>query len=460
MKIKTKLTFQFTILISGILLLTLTLIYSVVNSFLIADVKEKFEEEVFDFQNSFKIENYNIISVDMNYGEWEELHHTLNDGESFNSIQVAVFDKNQNLLANSENFDVLIDFKNYLFDNEYFKFLDAGNIFYYSNPILIDGKICGWILLISQNLSSTSWLSFLRIVLSVSFLFGIIIAFYSSNIMASNSLSPISEIIRNTKKNQLNNFENKLPISKNDDELDELSMTLNDLIEKINYSLHRMKQFTVDVSHEMRTPLTIIKGEIEVTLNRERTVEEYQKTLKNCEEEIDRLSRIINNLLEIVRAEENKDNYEMTIVDLKKIIKNVISKFSVKLQKENLSLESNLESNCQIIGDEDKLTEIFFNLIENAIKYTEKGKIFVKLKKENERIIATISDTGIGIPKEDLNAIFERFYQSQKNNISGTGLGLNIVKNYVEKQNGKISVESQIGKGSEFAVSFPKIILD
>ncbi len=461
MKIKTKLTLQFTVLISVILLLILTLIYFVISAFLIADMKEKFKEEVLDFQNSFTIENYNIISVDTTYGEWQEVHHTLDKNISLNSVEVAVFDKNRKLLAYSENFNTLIDFENFLFNENHFQKIDSqNNFFYYSAPILVDQKICGWVLQFSQNPNAIDWLSFLKLILVISFFFGLVSAYFLSQIMATNSLSPISKIITNTKKITLTNFETKLLVSKNQDELDELATTLNDLIEKVNCTLKRMKQFTGDVSHEIRTPLTIIKGHIEVTLSRERTPAEYQETLKNCEEEIDRLSRITNGLLEIIRNESDNDNYEMTIVSLKEVIENVISKFKDKIKRKNLSIETKMESDSKIIGNVDNLTEIYFNLIENAIKYTETGKIQVEIKNENDNIVSSISDSGIGIPEKDLKAIFERFYQSQRTQGSGTGLGLSIVKKFVEKQNGKIYVKSQINKGSKFTIEFPQIIIE
>ncbi|MCC7431579.1 HAMP domain-containing histidine kinase [bacterium] len=459
MKIKSKLVMQYTILIACILFVILSLVFFVVEAFLVVDRKEHFRGEVSDFLPSIKIENYKIVLVDTTSGEWRESEHSLNKR---NSIQVGIYDCNKKLIANSANFENFNNWQEFLTHEEFFNIFEhrSHKILCYSAPILVNERICGWILQVSYSQSAITWISFVKLVFGFSFLVGLVVAYFFSEMMAKNALNPIEAIILSAKKITVENLHTRIPVSKNKDELDELSQTINDLLDKTDNSVKRMKQFTADVSHEIRTPLTIIKGEIEVSLSKERNSQDYQDVLARCNEEINKLTRIINSLLDLARSDNNEEIFDKTIVDFSKLVLETGKNFSKNAEEKNIEIDFRISPNVQIVGNSDRLFEVVINLLDNALKYTKKGKIILALEKIGEEVIFTVEDTGVGIEKNEQELVFQRFYQSDKSKSSGTGLGLSIVKWIVEKHNGKISVESEVGKGSIFKVIFPAIIYE
>ena len=236
---------------------------------------------------------------------------------------------------------------------------------------------------------------------------------------------------------------------------EELIIVLHDItefkkLEKIK------KDFVVNVSHELRTPLTAIKGYVE-TLEEEvkGSSKHYLDIIKKHTE---RLINIVGDLLLLSELEEKGLTQTGEKVNLEEIAKDVCKIFTQKAKEKNLKLSLICESKPVIRGEPFKLEQMFINLIDNAIKYTEKGEVFVALKQSDKKVIVKIKDTGIGIPKEHLDRIFERFYvvdKSRSRKLGGTGLGLSIVKHIVLLHNGKIDVKSTPGKGTEFIITFP-----
>jgi two-component system phosphate regulon sensor histidine kinase PhoR len=216
------------------------------------------------------------------------------------------------------------------------------------------------------------------------------------------------------------------------------------------------RDFVVNVSHELRTPLTAIKGYTE-TLEEE-VDEKSRRYVEIIKRNTDRLISIVQDLLLLSELEE-KGTLEIEKVNIKEIVENVIRISQHRLEEKNLYLKLNIENDIPPLkADFFKLEQILINLIDNAIKYTEKGEITVSVKRDREKIIIEIKDTGIGIPKEHLNRIFERFYvvdKSRSRKLGGTGLGLSIVKHIVILHKGKIDVESIPGAGTKFIITLP-----
>ena len=216
------------------------------------------------------------------------------------------------------------------------------------------------------------------------------------------------------------------------------------------------KDFVINVSHELRTPLTAIKGYVE-TLEEEvkGSAKHYLEIIKKHTE---RLINIVGDLLLLSELEEKELFQIKEKVNLEEIVKDIFKIFTQKAKEKSLELNLVCEGRCVIKGDPFKLEQMFINLIDNAIKYTEKGEVSVLLKRTDKKIIVKVKDTGIGIPKEHLDRIFERFYvvdKSRSKKLGGTGLGLSIVKHIVLLHNGKIDVKSTPGKGTEFIITFP-----
>ena len=214
--------------------------------------------------------------------------------------------------------------------------------------------------------------------------------------------------------------------------------------------------FIVNVSHELRTHLTAIKGYVE-TLEEE-TKGEARHYLKIIKKHTERLINIVQDLLLLSELEEKGLTQIKEKVNLEETAKNVFKIFEQKAKEKGLELNLICEGTLVVKGDPFKLEQMFINLIDNAIKYTEEGEVSVSLKETNKEVIVKVKDTGLGIPKEHLDRIFERFYvvdKSRSRKFGGTGLGLSIVKHIVLLHNGKIEVKSALREGTEFIITFP-----
>ncbi|MDC4227289.1 MAG: phosphate regulon sensor histidine kinase PhoR [Candidatus Manganitrophus sp.] len=226
--------------------------------------------------------------------------------------------------------------------------------------------------------------------------------------------------------------------------------------------LERMrKDFVANVSHELRTPLAAIKGYLETLAdggleNREEAMEFLAILQKNT----DRMTNIVRDLLQLSRIESGLDPIRSIRIDLKEAVDRNLLLLKPLAEKKGQALTVSIQPGLSLQADPEKLNQVFINLLDNAIKYTpEKGTITVTASETDKAVAIEIGDSGIGIPKEDLSRIFERFYRvdrTRSRELGGTGLGLSIVKHIVEAHGGKIMVESEIGKGSRFTLLFPK----
>jgi len=238
-------------------------------------------------------------------------------------------------------------------------------------------------------------------------------------------------------------------------ELEEKNRRLKDL--------DRMKSdFISTVSHELRTPLSNIKDGVGIVLDKiTGNINENQKrTLDSARNNIDRLERTINNLLDASKIEAGKMELNRKELDLADLIRQAILPFGAKAQMKGVSLETDLpKKKINAYIDRDKMIQVFTNLIANAIKFTEKGYIKISGSEKKEGIECSVADTGIGIPKEDLSRVFDKFQQfgrGPETQDKGTGLGLSIVKSIIEMHRGRIWFESEQGRGTKFIFSIPK----
>lgn len=223
------------------------------------------------------------------------------------------------------------------------------------------------------------------------------------------------------------------------------------------------KEFVANVSHELRTPLTTIKSYTETLLDGALDDTNIAKTFLNVvDNEADRMTRLVSDLLELSRLDSKETRWNKTAVNSGQIVKEVVSKLHMSIKQKNQEIKVDIpEDTPDIFADKDKMEQVLQNILSNAIKYTpEEGKIYVKLEKSNNMVKITIEDTGVGIPKDDLPRIFERFYRVDKTRSreqGGTGLGLSIARELVEAHDGKIDIKSQLGKGTSVIVSIPAI---
>jgi two-component system phosphate regulon sensor histidine kinase PhoR len=240
------------------------------------------------------------------------------------------------------------------------------------------------------------------------------------------------------------------------DPREEIVVTLHDLTQR--KELEKIKKdFIVNASHELRTPLTAIKGFVE-TLE-EKLEAENRDHLEIIKKNTDRLINIVNDLLLLSGLEEKDAKLEIELVDVPVLVESIAKIFQQKILEKKLDLQVQKSDNIPSIeGDPYKLEQMFINLIDNAVKYTERGNIQIEFGKAGEKLLITIRDTGIGIPAEHLPRIFERFFVTDKaraRKLGGTGLGLSIVKHIILLHRGEVTVESTPGKGTAVVIAIP-----
>jgi len=289
------------------------------------------------------------------------------------------------------------------------------------------------------------------------FFLGLGITFFLARKM-SNPLLEMERATREIAKGNLDIRVNTLP----NDELGTLGAAINDLALETNQYRANRSEFFANISHELRTPISYLKGYANVLkYNLYETEEERQQYLTIIEDETERILRLINDLFDLAKMEEGQVDLQMEAVDPVEIMETTVLKIRLELEKKGLTLVTEIDRGIPFIeADGYRLEQIFINLLMNAIRYTEEGSIYLKVWSKKSNVYVSIEDTGIGIPKEELPFIFERFHRVEKSrsrDFGGTGLGLAIVKNLVEIQHGTISVSSEMNKGTRFELIFPKL---
>ncbi len=276
--------------------------------------------------------------------------------------------------------------------------------------------------------------------------------------MAKKALKPVDQIRRTAVKISSRNLEEYIDIGPRKDELGKLAQTFNEMISRLRDAFQRINQFSIDVSHELKTPLTILKGGTEVALRKERGPAEYQTLLASHLEEIDRMSTIIDDLLLLSKADTGEMRLNVEEVDIRDLIIDVYMDMKIFAEKKNVRLEVNELEDMRLKGDELKLRRMLWNIVDNGIKYTQTGgKVQISSIRDNGYLRINVKDTGVGIADSDIKYIFDRFYRADRSRKreSGSGLGLSISKWIAEAHNGTIEVESTSSSGSLFSVKLP-----
>jgi signal transduction histidine kinase len=232
------------------------------------------------------------------------------------------------------------------------------------------------------------------------------------------------------------------------------------MLKRLEDAFHREKQFTADASHELRTPLSVVQGEATLALTKDRNVDEYRKSIENIYQEAERMSSVLKKLLFLARHEDNKQ-LEFETINVEVLLDELISDIEILCEDKSIRCKLRVMDDLFVWGDRVSLRELFFNLIDNAVRYTPQGgEILVSLSKEDGDACVAVKDNGTGIPEEHLKHIFKRFYRVDKyrsRSESGSGLGLSICQRIAEIHGGTIKVESQVGKGSTFTVFLPLV---
>jgi two-component system OmpR family sensor kinase len=324
-------------------------------------------------------------------------------------------------------------------------------------PVLEKGRVT-YIVQVSSPLSLLhSTLNRLKTILFLILPLTVILTGIAGLVLVRMTLQPADNMIRTLKQIKNENLGLRLPVPRTSDEIQRLAETFNDLLAKIEKDFLSQQQFNQDLSHELRTPLTILKGELEVTLKKIRSPQEYESILKSSLEEINKINKILDQLLMLARFDNKEIFPRLSVFDLTSFTKQIVEEIQVLAEPKRIRLTFKPPGVLNFTGDENQLRTVLLNLLDNALKYTPpEGQVDVELTAETDFIKIIVRDTGIGIPEDKLPYIYDRFFRVEDSRtLSGFGLGLSIVKSIVDAHQGIIEVESRLGRGTAFTLTFP-----
>lgn len=286
----------------------------------------------------------------------------------------------------------------------------------------------------------------------------ILILFALTRLIAGKSIRPVEKIIATAEIMTQSNLHERIVLPYHHDELYRLSATINGLLDRMQDAFQREKQFTSDASHELKTPLAAVKGTLEVLIRKPREREHYENRIQFCLMELNRMARLIDQLLMLARNENSRMKPNIEQLKLAPHLEDVIARIQPSAYEKNIAINADMIENAQVAADPAMLEMIFENILSNAIKYSPAGSsITLGMEERDNTIVCTITDEGIGIPEEKLNAVFERFYrvdESRSSSTGGFGLGLSIVKKLADMQDIMITLNSEENRGTTFTLTF------
>ncbi|PGT79585.1 ATP-binding protein [Bacillus sp. AFS040349] len=405
-----------------------------------------------------------INTLDVQYLHMFELLATLTDQE------IVIVDDQGIVVANSgipslpkgekidsDELDLLTN--NKATQNEYYDETNNRRYLSVGKPIYSDNVFIGGIFVLASIEDMYQSVDIIEKSVILAGVGAIFLALGFIFILSRKLSNPLLEMEKATRKIAKGDLDTRVSIGTKD-EVGSLGNAINDLAFELHRYRSNRREFFANISHELRTPITYLEGYANALENNlYQSEEEKKQYLQIIQEEASRMSKLVNDLFELSKMEEGKVELFFEEVDLVEVVENALLKTKIKAKEKGLKLDfSRLPNIPSIHADGLRMEQIVINLIENAIRYTEKGMVKVILFKELERVTLAVEDTGIGIPEEDVPFLFERFYRVEKSRsreFGGTGLGLAIVKQLVELQSGTITVKSKVGKGTCFELTFP-----
>jgi heavy metal sensor kinase len=278
--------------------------------------------------------------------------------------------------------------------------------------------------------------------------------------LAARSFAPIQRLAQTARRIQAGDLHQRVPIPPAQDELQYLALTLNEMLDSLEQAFVLQRRFVADASHELRTPIAVLRNKAEVALLSARSPQDYIRVLRAVCAESERLSRLIGDLLDLARGDEGRTHFAREEVALDELGEMVVAHLQPLAQKRHIHLSFQASPPAMVQGDEARLIQVLLNLTENALHYTPAGgRVSLWIQQEQAQVILTVQDTGVGITARHLPHIFERFYRGdhsrQRSDAQSSGLGLAITDWIVRAHGGTIEVESQVGVGSIFRVRLP-----
>lgn len=329
-----------------------------------------------------------------------------------------------------------------------------------SRKLFNNGETIGWLVIATPigDIQESARL------LLISLLIGVVLTGTLSGgwsyYLTQRNLRPIADITRAARRIGSSNLSERMVVENRSDEIGQLANVLDDLLARLQKAFDVQRRFVADGAHELKTPLAVLRTHWEDELNNPEVPADVKEKIVGDIESITRLTRVINNLLFLSRTEFAESGFDVTEIRLDELLGEVVEDTSVLAEMKSQELTLSADAQAVVNGDRDRLYQLFFNLIDNASKFTpEGGKISAELKVEDGEAVARVSDTGPGIPDADLPHVFERFYRvgtDRSLETGGSGLGLSIARMIAESHGGSLDVTSRPGEGSTFTVRIPR----
>lgn len=337
----------------------------------------------------------------------------------------------------------------------------VGPVLVYTAPITQRHAIIGVAQVATPVALITEALEPLRRLLLAVGIGALIVAAVGGHLLASLALAPIDRITQTARAIAAGTLDRRLHLTGANDEVRRLAQAFDEMLDRIDETLARERQFTGDAAHELRTPLTILKGELEVALRRERPAEAYREAMVSMAQEVDRLVRLVEDLLTLARADEGGVPLDLRPIPVDALVRWAEAHFRGAAQQKAIALQAEGTQSLMVLGDADRLRQLLTNLIDNAIAYTPAtGTVRLTWDKDGAFARVRVVDTGSGIASEDLPHLFDRFYRADRARVrssGGSGLGLAIVQWIVNAHGGRIGIESRLGSGSTVTVWLPSV---
>ena len=278
-------------------------------------------------------------------------------------------------------------------------------------------------------------------------------------LLMAQPLKPVVSLTEQAERIGTGELGERLPVIRTGDELERLSHSLNRMISRLEDALTHNRRFSADVSHELRTPLTILRGELEHVIQMRNASPDVAESVGSALEEIERLAKIVESLLTISHLDSGVAGIEFHPFDLQEMVKTTADQMKLLADEKHITMRSDSSGPVYSLGDESRIKQVLVNLLDNAIKYSrEGGHVITSVRIEDNHVVLTVTDEGVGIPEDALPHVFERFYRAEKSRPRGTagaGLGLSIVQAICRAHGGTVSVTSNPGHGTTIEVRLP-----
>ena len=452
MSLRLRLTIIYTGLLSAVILLLGIVTYSMISVVMVNQRDSRLQRGAINI-----IEN---LRLDPN-GNYEINRSTLEVDTAFNYQVLSLDGQLQINSEGGDRFTTAFDPKALALNQTMFSevTIDEASYRVLTVPLVVIGENRGW-LQIGMLMSALQYTQrIMMTVFVVSSIFSIIVVVILGWVITGQALEPLSEIARITRNiTRSNDLSKRIPVrAAQNDEISDLILTFNQTLVRLERLFNTQQRFLADVSHELRTPLTVIKGNVGLM----RIMKSFdEESLQSIESEVDRLTRMVGDLLLISQAETGQLPLMMESVAMDDLLFEISEEMKILSGGEHRIIIQKVEP-AIILGDRDRLKQVFLNLGSNAVKYSPEGStIWLSLKVRGHWLQIKIQDEGYGIPKEEMGWLFERFYRSDKSRTRskkdvGYGLGLPISYWIVRNHGGRIEVESEVNKGTTFTVWLP-----